>query len=170
MPAEGGFSQLDYTPNIPGITLASEDYELLARLLKRDMPVKLAIDVAHNIMMMIIMVKCLGGNTGRGSRPEIVIAGAHLDSWFMGDGANDNGTGTAVVMEAARILMAVGARPKRTFDLLFGDAEEQGLMGSLHHVEKHFASKPDIADAEIRRYAKADWMNDVWPVQPGRGF
>lgn len=170
--AEGDLFRADNSPALPAVTLASEDYDRLIRLLRRDKDsVKLSIDIsaqyydedhkAQNVWAEI---------PGRGSRPEIVIAGAHLDSWFMGDGAVDNATGVAVVMEAARILAKIDVKPKRTIRFALWDAEEQGLQGSLHHVEKHFASKPEIDDEERRTLPKAVWLNEVWPVRPGRDF
>ena len=64
------------------------------------------------------------------------MAGAHLDSWVAGDGAADNGAGTAMIMEAARILSASGVRPKRTIRFALWAGEEQGLLGSLAYVER----------------------------------
>ena len=70
----------------------------------------------------------------------------HLDSWHTGSGANDNGAGVAVMMEAMRILKAVGARPNRTIRIGLWTGEEQGLLGSRSHVEKHYARYPEPSD------------------------
>ncbi|MBL4684710.1 MAG: M20/M25/M40 family metallo-hydrolase, partial [Nannocystaceae bacterium] len=68
---------------------------------------------------------------------EIVVVGGHLDSWDGATGANDNGTGVATTMEAARLLMAAGAKPKRTIRFILWSGEEQGLLGSKGYVEAH---------------------------------
>lgn len=67
---------------------------------------------------------------------------AHLDSWFAGDGAVDDGAGVAVVMEAVRILKAIGIDPKRTIRVALWGGEEQGMFGSLRYVYDHFATRP----------------------------
>ena len=83
-----------------------------------------------------------------GSDPKAgyVMAGAHLDSWVAGDGAADNGAGSAVVMEAARILASVGLRTKRTIRFALWSGEEEGLLGSAAYVEKHLARRPAVTD------------------------
>src|SRR3546814_5740885 len=70
------------------------------------------------------------------------MAGAHFDSWVAADGATDNAAGSAVVMEAARILKTMGVRPKRTIRFVLWSGEEQGLLGSLSYVDKYLASRP----------------------------
>src|SRR5207302_6213901 len=68
---------------------------------------------------------------------EYVVVGAHLDSWDLGQGATDNGTGTAVVLETARILAKSGVKPRRTVRFILFTGEEQGLHGSRAYVQKH---------------------------------
>lgn len=157
--------------SLPAIAVASEDYDRMARLAGSGEVVRMEINVAarfhdedsraHNVIAEI---------PGRGARPEIVIAGAHLDSWFMGDGAVDNAAGVAVVMEAARILSAIGAKPKRTIRFALWDAEEQALGGSIHHVETHFASKPANTDPARQRASRYDVIGDLWPIRPARDY
>ena len=94
------------------------------------------------------------------------MAGAHLDSWVAGSGAADNGAGSAIVMEAARILQQIGIRPKRTIRVALWSGEEQGLRGSLAYVARHIAHRGgerDDPDIGIDRFFK--W-NDLWPIQP----
>jgi carboxypeptidase Q len=76
---------------------------------------------------------------------EIVIIGAHLDSWDLGTGATDNGTGSMAVLAAARALQKVGARPKRTIRFVLFTGEEQGLNGSRAYVKAHKAELPKIS-------------------------
>ncbi len=83
-------------------------------------------------------------------QPEAsVILGAHLDSWDLGTGATDNGAGVAAVMEAARLLVAQGARPKRTLRFILFGGEEQGYLGSLAYVRAHPDQLPKVSAAFI---------------------
>jgi Zn-dependent M28 family amino/carboxypeptidase len=95
----------------------------------------------------------------------LVLAGAHLDSWHPGTGTNDNGAGSAVVMEAARILKAIGAKPKRTIRFLLWSGEEQGLLGSRAYVASHFATRPENTDPEEAVYPSA-MRKPTWPITP----
>lgn len=79
---------------------------------------------------------------------ELVMVGAHLDSWHGGTGATDNAAGSAIVMEAVRILAAVGVEPRRTIRIALWSGEEQGLLGSRAYVAEHFASRPASEDPE----------------------
>jgi len=79
---------------------------------------------------------------------ELVMAGAHLDSWHGGTGATDNAAGSAIVMEAVRILAALEIEPRRTIRVALWSGEEQGLLGSYAHVEEHFAARAASGDPE----------------------
>ncbi len=79
---------------------------------------------------------------------QVVMAGAHLDSWHTGTGATDNAAGCAMVMEAVRILEALGVQPRRTIRVGLWSGEEQGLLGSQAYVAHHFASRPEPEDPE----------------------
>ncbi|WP_116092517.1 M20/M25/M40 family metallo-hydrolase [Sphingomonas crusticola] len=128
--------------SLPGIELAAEDYRRLARLAKTG-NVTVEIDSrthfhdgdrkAYNIIADI---------PGSDPAAGYVMAGAHLDSWAAADGAADNGAGTAMIMEAARILSATGVRPRRTIRFALWSGEEQGLLGSKAYVEQHIAARP----------------------------
>jgi carboxypeptidase Q len=161
------FAQGD-TPSLPGVQIAAEDYRRLARLAKVGPAPTLEIqsDVrfhdedaqAYNIIAEI-----------RGTDPSAgyVMAGAHLDSWVAGDGAADNAAGSAMIMEAARILARTGQRPRRTIRFALWNAEEQGLLGSLAYVERHLATRgTPTADTGLKLYE--GWSNR-WPitVRPG---
>ncbi|MFX5506308.1 M20/M25/M40 family metallo-hydrolase, partial [Acinetobacter baumannii] len=76
---------------------------------------------------------------GTDPKAGYVMAGAHLDSWVAGDGAADNGAGTAMIMEAARILAKSGFKPRRTIRFALWVGEEEGLLGSMAYVEQHLA-------------------------------
>src|SRR6185437_1628258 len=68
---------------------------------------------------------------------QVVMIGGHLDSWHSATGAGDNADGAAVVMEAMRILKAIGAQPKRTIRMALWGGEEEGLLGSKAYVTAH---------------------------------
>ncbi|WP_413060901.1 M20/M25/M40 family metallo-hydrolase [Sphingomonas carotinifaciens] len=159
------------TPQVPGVELAAEDYRRLARLAKSGTAptIEVLSDVryddtdvnAYNIIAEI---------PGTDPKAGYVMAGAHLDSWVAGDGAADNAAGSAMIMEAARILAATGQRPRRTIRFALWSGEEQGILGSMAYVEKHLATRgrPDDApQTGLRRYY--GWTQR-WPVTPLPGY
>lgn len=136
---------------IPAVSLAWEHYARAVRLLDSGEEVKLSIDVDatfHTDDMK--SYSTLAEIPGKGRRPEMVMAGAHLDSWFVGDGAVDNGAGVAVVMEAVRILKAIGVKPKRTIRVGLWGGEEQGYYGSQQYVMDHLVSRPENTDESLK--------------------
>ena len=166
---EGYGYQVGKTPKLPGLELAAEDYRKLTRLAKRG-EVRLEIDsrvhfedADHNAYNILADIP------GDDPHAGYVMAGAHLDSWVAGDGAADNGAGSAVIMEAARILASLGIHPKRTIRFVLWAGEEEGLLGSEAYVEKHLAHRPqptDPAEADLPPY----FLGDLYPVQTLPGF
>jgi len=128
---------------VPSITLSGEHYNMMAAMLQRRVPVKLRVDVRSSFH------DADGGNAYNviadlpGSDPllrdEIVMIGGHLDSWHTGVGATDNADGATTVIEAMRILKAIGAPPRRTIRVALWGGEEQGLLGSRAWVARHLA-------------------------------
>ena len=98
------------------------------------------------------------------------MAGAHLDSWVAGDGATDNGAGSAVVMEAARILSALHVKPKRGRSASRSGpaSEEQGLLGSAAYVDEYLAKHPN-ADPKLADLGPF-YASESWPAKPLPGF
>ena len=80
---------------------------------------------------------------GSDKKNEVVMAGGHLDSWHSATGATDNAVGCTIMMEAARILKALGVQPRRTIRIALWSGEEQGLLGSQAYVKAHFGSAED---------------------------
>lgn len=166
---EGYAYRVGKTAKLPAVELAAEDYRKLARLAKRG-EVRLEIesrvhfeDADHNAYN--IFADLPGDDASAG----YVMAGAHLDSWVAGDGAADNGAGSAVVMEAARILATIGVRPKRTIRFALWSGEEEGLLGSSAYVESHLAHRPtptDPQEAGLPPY----FLTDSYPVHILPGF
>ena len=87
----------------------------------------------------------IGEIRGTDKPDEVVVVGAHLDSWDLGQGATDNGTGSIVVLETARVLVKTGLKPRRTIRFILFTGEEQGLLGSKAYVEKHKDEMPKIS-------------------------
>jgi hypothetical protein len=166
---EGYSYRVGHTPKLPAVELAAEDYRKLARLAKIG-DVRLEIDnrvhfedadhKAYNVLADI---------PGSDPKAGYVMAGAHLDSWVAGDGAADNGAGSVMVMEAARILAQVGVKPRRTIRFALWAGEEQGLLGSAAYVEKHLAVRPAPTDPALKDLSPS-FTQDSYPVQTLPGF
>ena len=126
---------------VPSVTLAAEHYNMIARMLERGIPVKLRVTVQtkfydeDNGNAYNVLAELPGADPAL--RDEVVMIGAHLDSWHTGVGATDNADGSATVMEAMRILKAIGAHPRRTIRIALWGGEEQGLLGSKAWVAQH---------------------------------
>jgi carboxypeptidase Q len=165
---EGYRYQKDATAALPAIELAAEDYRRLARLAKQG-EVKMEIDSrVHFEDKDMNGYNILAEIPGTDPKAGYVMAGAHLDSWVAGDGATDNGAGSVVVMEAARILSALGVKPKRTIRFALWAGEEQGLLGSIAYIEKHMATRPVPKDPLKAALPKFMW--DTYPVTTKPGF
>lgn len=135
---------------IPAVTVMTGHYNRIVRLLDAGEAVRLRLDVgarfhegdglAYNTVAEI---------PGKGKADELVIVGAHLDSYHAGNGAADNAAGVAVMMEAVRIVKALGIQPKRTIRIALWSGEEQGLLGSYAYVDQQYASRPPWTEAEL---------------------
>jgi len=147
----GGSRKAGESAGVPELAMMAEHYNQIMRELKDGETVRLRIDVDSRFTT---EADRPGYNTiaeipGTGPKAnEVVMLGAHMDSWHAGTGASDNGAGVAVMMEAMRILKAVGARPNRTIRIALWSGEEQGLIGSGDYVAKHFADYPPPSDPE----------------------
>ena len=166
---EGAGFQVGRTPALPGAELTQEDYRKLARLAKVG-PVRIEIDHdvryddrdrnGYNILADI---------PGRDPAAGYVMAGAHLDSWVGADGATDNAAGSAVVMEAARLIASLGIMPRRTIRFALWSGEEQGLIGSWSYVDKYVAKRPPNPNRELAALG-AYRGAPTFPISPLPGF
>ncbi|MBA4750655.1 MAG: M20/M25/M40 family metallo-hydrolase [Sphingopyxis sp.] len=161
--------EIGKTPAVPGFELAAEDYRRLVRLANMGASPTLELEsknAYHDEDGKTYSI--LADIPGANPRDGYILAGAHLDSWAVGDGAADNAAGVAVVMEAARIIKALNIRPRRTIRFALWAGEEQGLFGSLHYVETYVATRTvdPAVPAGLRRYA---WAKS-YPVIPGRDY
>jgi carboxypeptidase Q len=126
------------------IAITPEHYNRMYRILKRNIPVKVELEVRNRIGERVEQaVNVVGEISGSDLRDEVVMIGAHLDSWHASPNASDNASGVAVMLEAMRILKAVGAQPRRTIRVALWAGEEQGLFGSRAYVRKHFGDPRD---------------------------
>jgi Zn-dependent M28 family amino/carboxypeptidase len=126
-----------------------EHFGRVARLLDRSVPVEIEMDVkARFIEEDLMQWNTIAEIPGTDKKDEVVMIGAHLDSWHGATGATDDGAGSVVAMEAMRILKAVGARPRRTIRIGLWSGEEQALYGSRAYVSQHFASRPEPTPEE----------------------
>lgn len=143
----GGSYKQGETTTIPQLTMASEHWSRIARLLQQKKDVSLELNVANTFYDDDPMqYDTIAEIPGSDKKDEIVMLGAHLDSWHAGTGATDNGAGSIVMMEAVRILKALDIKPRRTIRIGLWSGEEQGLLGSQGYVEQHFGSRPSITD------------------------
>ncbi len=131
---------------IPSVSLTPEHYNRIARLIEKKMPVTLEFDIQNKFHdetkdAFNTVAELPGGD----KKDEVVMLGAHLDSWTFGTGATDNAAGSAVAMEAIRILKATGLKPRRTVRIALWSGEEQGLLGSKAYVKEHFADRETMA-------------------------
>jgi carboxypeptidase Q len=126
---------------VPQITLATEHYNRLVRMIQQGEKVKMAVNVDASYIdgdgMVNNTIAEIPGTDPK-LKDQVVMLGGHMDSWHAGTGATDNGAGVAVAMEAARIISASGLKPRRTIRVALWSGEEQGLLGSRAYVKQHF--------------------------------
>jgi carboxypeptidase Q len=129
----------EYLPvAFPSAYLEREDYLLIWRMLDAGAPVQLELNLQGSLSGKPVEVyNTVAEIRGTEKPDEVVILGAHLDSWDLGTGATDNGTGSMAVLEAARALQKLGVKPKRTIRFVLFTGEEQGLNGSKAYVQAH---------------------------------
>ena len=145
---------------VPSIIIAGEQYNMLARLAAgagAELRVELRTRYQEDDRNTYNVIAEIPGRDPA-LRNEVVLVGAHLDSWHTGTGATDNADGAVAVLEAMRILSAVGAAPRRTIRAALWSGEEQGLLGARAHLARHFAD-------QASRDRLAVYLND----DPGSG-
>jgi hypothetical protein len=146
---------------VPSIIVAGEQYNMLARLAAGGHPVSLRVElrtryVENDRNSYNVIAEIPGRDPAL--RDQVVLVGAHLDSWHTASGATDNADGAVAVMEAARILRALGTEPRRTIRIALWSGEEQGLLGARAYLMQHF-------NTPAARDQLAVYLND----DPGSG-
>ncbi len=159
---------------VPQVTLSIEHYNRIFRMMNKGVPVQLSIDLKaqytnedemeHNIIAEI---------PGTDLADEVVIFGAHFDSWHTGTGATDNGAGSSVMMEAARILLhtikETGIQPRRTLRLALWTGEEQGLHGSRNYVDEFYADFGESGFTPQSLKAESEKVSAYYNLDNGTG-
>jgi carboxypeptidase Q len=147
----GGSWKTGETVTVPGITVALEQWDRIARLLEQKKDVELEMNVTNSFSDADPMqYNTVAEIPGSDKKDELVMVGAHLDSWHSGTGATDNGAGSVVMMEAMRILKALDVKPRRTIRIALWSGEEQGLLGSQNYVQQHFGSRPPMDEPDYK--------------------
>lgn len=130
---------------IPAVDLPVEQHRLIERLLLQNRPVSIDINVENSLSAGPVSSENIVGEIEGAVHPEqVVIVGAHLDSWDLGTGATDDGFGAAAVLGAAQALVRTGLRPARTLRFVLFTGEEEGLLGSRAYIRQHAAELGNI--------------------------
>lgn len=140
----------DGSKTVPTVVLRNDDYGRVARILADGTPVTLEFNIQNKWYPEgKTSYNAVAEIPGTDKKDEIVMCGGHLDSWHSATGATDNAVGAAVMMEAARILQAIGVKPRRTIRVALWGGEEEGLLGSQAYVKEHFGTfeeqKPEFS-------------------------
>jgi carboxypeptidase Q len=123
---------------IPVLSLSAEDQGQLERFLAAGRKVRVRLNVQNTFSSgPVETANTVGEIRGREHPEEILVVGAHLDSWDLSEGATDNGTGSVSVLGAAEAILRSGRRPRRTIRFVLFNGEEQGLLGSYAYVKQH---------------------------------
>jgi len=147
----GGSYKQGETTTVPQLTMAAEHWSRIARLLQQKKDVTLELNVTNTFYDDDAMqYDTIAEIPGTDRKDEVVMLGAHLDSWHAGTGATDNGAGSIVMMEVVRILKALDIKPRRTIRIGLWSGEEEGLLGSQGYVEQHFGSRPPIDEPNMK--------------------
>jgi carboxypeptidase Q len=126
--------------SVPALALAAEHYNRIVRLIAMKIPVKVEFDIKADIYENSLdSFNIVGEIPGGSKKDELVMVGAHFDSWQGGTGATDNGAGSAVMMEVMRVLKSLHTEMDRTVRIVLWSGEEGGLLGSKAYVKAHFA-------------------------------
>lgn len=142
---------------VPQVAVAAEQYNRLVRMLAKGEKVRIEIGLGAEFTREDSAYNVIAELPGTDRRDEVVMIGAHLDSWHGGTGATDNGTGVASCMEAMRILKALGQKPRRTIRIGLWAGEEEGLLGSRSYVRAHLGGRDgDLPSGEIRLKPEAE--------------
>ena len=164
---------------VPQVTLAVEHYNRMVRLIEHNVPVRVELDVKVQFHENAKGYNFVGDIPGTDLASEVVLLGAHFDSHSFATGATDNATGSTAMLEAARIIKALGLKPRRTIRVALWGGEEQGLLGSRAYALAHFGDpqtmqlKPE--HAKLAAYFNLDngtgkirgiWMQSNLAVRP----
>jgi carboxypeptidase Q len=153
---------------LPELETSGEDYLRIVRLLRAGQKVQMEADVQTQFysddMQGYNVIAEIPG-TDKKLKEEVVMVGGHFDSWHAGTGATDNAAGSAVMMEAMRILKTIGFKPKRTIRIALWSSEEQGLFGSRGYVAAHFGKKDSLKKEQSKLSAYYNLDNGTGKIR-----
>ncbi|MFT4512946.1 MAG: carboxypeptidase Q [Planctomycetota bacterium] len=137
---------MDSLPHLPMVRLKNDSYEAVVEQLDNGKEVEVEFDIRNHFRKgPIPLYNVIADIVGTEFPDQFVVVGGHLDSWDGATGTTDNGTGSSTTIEAARILMALGAKPRRSIRFMLWSGEEQGLLGSRAWVQKHKDEMPNYS-------------------------
>lgn len=156
---------------LPQVVVADEHYNRMVRQLMKGLPVKLELTLETEFTPVEPGFNVIGEIEGSDLKDEVVMIGAHLDSWHSGTGATDNAAGSSVMMEAMRILKSLGVQPRRTIRIGLWGGEEQGLIGSRNYVKRTFGERLDKSEPydSIRLKPAAEKFSVYFNMDNGTG-
>ena len=140
---DNGYPRTAAIAQVPMVHVQGAHYDRIARILEKGVPVTLSLDMANTTTPEAESFNIVAETPGSDPalRDEVVMLGAHFDSWHAGTGATDNAAGSAVMMEAIRLIKASGLKPRRTIRIGLWTGEEQGLFGSREYVARHLGER-----------------------------
>lgn len=162
-PGSGGNRDPKAPPQVPSATLAVEHYNRLVRLIAGGIPVRMEIEIRTTFYPETGQpggINTIAEIPGSDLADEVVIMGAHMDGVPYAVGATDNATGSAAMLEAVRVIRALGLKPRRTIRIALWGGEEQGLLGSRAYVQQHYfdfqTNTPKPNHAKVAAYFNLD--------------
>ncbi|MCX7557201.1 M20/M25/M40 family metallo-hydrolase [Xanthomonadaceae bacterium JHOS43] len=168
----GMMSYAEDIPKIPAAALTNPDADILSNMLRRGKPVTVRLDIDAGIGEEYESANVIAEVRGREKPEEIVLLGAHLDSWDLGTGAIDDAAGVAITMRAAALIAALPLRPRRTIRVVAFANEEQGLIGGRAYAAAHgdsvtqhiLAAESDFGAGRIYAFATSEPPDAARPV------
>jgi carboxypeptidase Q len=152
---------------VPQVSVAVENYNRIVRMVKKGVPVELELNLSSKYDTDDPMSYNLVAEIpGTDLKDQVVMLGGHFDSWQSGTGATDNGAGSAVALEAVRIMQALGLKPRRTIRIALWTGEEQGLLGSRAYVAEHFGTRTDPPRAGRPEGGERDMAPPKFDLKP----
>ena len=165
----GGDRQAEPAAGLPRISIPAEQYGRLARMVAKNLPVTIEADIKNTYTPNPPMFNVVGEIRGTDKADEIVMLGAHFDSWHASTGATDNIAGSAAMMEAMRLLKQSGVKLRRTVRIGLWTGEEQGLIGSRDYVKAHFGGCNDPVAGRGQRGGGRGGCQSGYTFKPDHG-
>jgi hypothetical protein len=147
-PHTGGMGYADSVKKVPGVAISTRGAEHLSKLLAEGIPVRIQLKLSAETMPDVESANVVGELRGTEKPEEVIVIGGHLDSWDVGQGAQDDGAGVVQCVEVLRILKKLGLKPKRTIRVVMFMNEENGLRGGIDYAEKDRPGEKHIAAIE----------------------